>query len=70
MDEKLLAECEKVAWAVEAEVERFFLEWEDAEGPIALHDGTYISLFGPFGGKSVSITIHVQPAANDPYWAT
>ena len=63
----VLVECEHVVRVVEERVESFML-LEDGEGPLELHDGVQSVLIGSIAGKTVQITIHVQPGLSDEYW--
>ena len=63
----VLVECEHVVRVVEERVESFML-LEDGEGPLELHDGVQSVLIGSIAGKTVQITIHVQPGLSDECW--
>lgn len=45
-----------------------FMPVEDGEEPLEFHDGVQSVLIGSLAGKTVQITIHVQPGPGDEYW--
>ena len=61
-------ECECVVRDVEVRVEKF-MAIEDGEGLVEISDGVQSVLIGSLSGKTIQITIHVQPGLDDDYWS-
>ena len=67
--QELQSECERIVQDLETRVERF-MAIEDGEPAMWLNDGVQSVILGFLDGKSVEISIHVQPGPGDAYWGT
>ncbi len=67
LGEKRRLECERIVRDMEARIETF-MAIEGGEEPLEYGDGVVSVLMGSLAGKSVQISIHVQPGFGDDYW--